>query len=332
MLSPAGAPLPDPAEIFAGLERSAGLLLAVSGGPDSTALLALADRWWRGVRVPVMVATVDHLLRPESRDEARAVAALCAARKLPHATLRWTDAKPKTGLAAAAREARYRLLGAHARRLGADTVVTAHHADDQAETVLMRLLRGSGPAGLAGMARLSASPWPGWEGLTLARPLLGVPKADLVAFCHAEGLSFAEDPTNSDTAYRRAQLRRLGGLLEPEGLGRSELNRLAMRAARAEAALRPAIEALLAALPAQRDEARFEAPADAVLALPDEALVRLLVAELARIGSGPARLEQVENVAAGLRQKSRFAATLAGVAIACDAKRLIMQPQSPRKA
>lgn len=331
MLSPAGAPLPPLAELFAGLERSAGLLLAVSGGPDSTALLVLADRWRKDVGIPVCVATVDHGLRPESRQEAETVGALCATRGLAHAILPWEDEKPATGVPAAARAARYRLLGDHARKIGADTIVTAHHADDQAETVLMRLLRGSGPAGLAGMARRAAAPWPDGEGLFLARPLLGLAKSDLIGFCRAERLGFVVDPTNVDEAYRRPQIRRLADLLAQEGLGRAELIRLAARAARAEQALAPAIEALLVALPAQRDRALFEAPADAILALPDEALVRLLAGEISRIGGAAARLEQVENVAAGLRQMSRFSATLGRVAIRLDAKRLILQPQKPRK-
>jgi len=331
VLSRAGAPLPAPAEIFVGLERSAGLLLAVSGGPDSTALLVLADRWRKEGGAPVFVATVDHGLRAGSREEAEAVAALCAARGLPHAILTWEGDKPASGLPAAARDARYRLLGAHARRIGADTIATAHHADDQAETVLMRLLRGSGPAGLAGMARLSPAPWSGGEGLTLARPLLGLAKADLIGLCRAEGLAYFEDPTNADEAYRRPQLRRLAAVLAREGLGRAELNRLAARAARAEQALAPAIAALLAALPARRETGLFETPAEAVLVLPEEALVRLLRDEITRIGGVAPRLEQVEKVAAGLRQNRRYAASLGGVAVRFDCKRLILQPQKPRR-
>ena len=331
MLTRAGAPLPPLAELFAGLERSVGLLLAVSGGPDSTALLVVADRWRDEAGVSVSVATVDHGLRPESSQEAEAVGALCATRGLPHAILRWRGEKPATGVPAAARDARYRLLGDHARKIGADTIVTAHHADDQAETVLMRLLRGSGPAGLAGMARLAAAPWPGGDGLFLARPLLGFAKSDLIGFCRAESLGYVEDPTNVDEAYRRPQLRRLAELLAKEGLGRGELARLAARAARAEQALAPAIEAMLAALPARREAAVFEAPAETTLALPDEALVRLLSREIARIGGAATRLEQIEKVAMGLRQKSRFSATLGGVVIRLDANHLILQPQKPRK-
>ncbi len=331
MLSPAGQPLPDLATIFAGLEGSAGLLLAVSGGPDSTALLALADRWRRQSSVRICVATVDHRLRPDSRQEAESVAALCAARGLRHAILSWDGDKPGAGLPAAARVARYGLLGAHARAIGADTIATAHHADDQAETVLMRLLRGSGPAGLAGMARLAPAPWPAGAGLMLARPLLQTPKADLVGFCRAEGLAYFEDPTNQDATYRRPQVRRLAALLAAEGLGRAELLRLAERAARVERALAPAIEAQLSALPARRQAAAFEIDIASFLALSDEAAVRLLAAEIARIGGGAARLEQIEKVAAGLRQKSRHATTLGGVAIKRDAKVLILQPQNARK-
>lgn len=182
---------PDAGALFAPLADARGLLLAVSGGPDSMALLALADEWRRDHDAPVFVATVEHGLRPGSRAEAHAVAAACAARGLPHALLEWQGDKPATGLPAAARAARYDLLARHALEIGADTLVTAHHADDQAETVLMRLTRGSGPAGLAGMAALA--PLPGFEsaGLRLARPLLGAPKADLVALCRTRGLAFS---------------------------------------------------------------------------------------------------------------------------------------------
>lgn len=330
MLSRAREPKLDPAELFAGLDQARGLLLAVSGGPDSTALLALADRWRRGRAVPVAVATVDHGLRPDSAAEAKAVAAGCAARGLRHAILTWTGGKPATGLPAAARAARYAMLAAHARAIGADTIVTAHHADDQAETVLMRLLRGSGPAGLAGMAPIS--PAPGAPDLKLARPLLACPKADLVELCRAENLPFFEDPTNADEAYRRPQLRRLVAILAREGFGRDELIRLAARAARAEEIIAAFVDDRLAALSAARPPASFECPATAFADLPHEAAIRLLQAEIDQIAPGAApRLEQVERVAARLRAGPPAAATLGGVAIRLDAKRLIMKPQPPRR-
>ena len=138
--------------LFAPLGRARTLLIAVSGGPDSTALLLMAAEWARRRgRTRIEAATVDHGLRPESAEEAKAVAALCARLGVAHRILQWKGAKPASRLQERAREARYRLLVDHAKAIGADALLTAHHADDQAETVLFRLLRGSGVAGLRGM-------------------------------------------------------------------------------------------------------------------------------------------------------------------------------------
>lgn len=328
MLTP--APL-APEAAFAALGQARGLLLAVSGGPDSLALMALAARW-SAPRPPIAVATVDHGLRATSAAEAADVGRMANGFGFDHAILNWTGEKPATGLPAAARVARYRLLAAQARVLGADTIVTAHHADDQAETVLMRLLRGSGPAGLAGMAALA--PLPGHEasGLSLARPLLCWPKADLVAFCRAEGLAFFEDPTNADENFRRPQLRRLVPLLAGQGFSRDAILRLANRAARAEEAVAELAAERFAALTAMREPARFEAPAAAILPLPAELLIRLLSAEITRISAGAApRLEQVEALAARLRAGAPVAATLGGVVVRLSARRLVLKLQPPRR-
>ena len=145
----------DAKRLFADWKSAPALVLAVSGGPDSVALMWLAARWRRALaRGPRLVAvTVDHGLRTEAAREAREVKRLARSLDVPHRTLRWTGAKPKTGLPAAAREARYRLLAKAARQASATHILTAHTRDDQAETLLMRLLRGSGVAGLACMAR-----------------------------------------------------------------------------------------------------------------------------------------------------------------------------------
>ncbi len=139
----------------------------MSGGPDSTALLWLAARWRaRRKHGPTLIAvTVDHGLRPESAREARAVKRLAAKLDVAHRTVRWSGKKPETGIQQAAREARYRLLADAARKAGARHILTAHTLDDQAETVLFRLARGSGIAGLRGMARraLLAPPREGGE-------------------------------------------------------------------------------------------------------------------------------------------------------------------------
>jgi tRNA(Ile)-lysidine synthase len=154
----------EASELFGGLENLRGLVLAVSGGSDSTALLVMAARWAKELKqrrrlAPKLIAvTVDHGLRPEAGREAAAVRRLARVLGVPHRTLRWHRNKPKAGLQAAARMARYRLLAQAAARAGYEHVLTAHTLDDQAETVLFRLARGSGLSGLAGMAYASLLP------------------------------------------------------------------------------------------------------------------------------------------------------------------------------
>jgi tRNA(Ile)-lysidine synthase len=237
-----GRPL-DAAEIrslFADLAHHPVLLLAVSGGPDSTALLLLAARWRKALKNgPKLVAvTVDHGLRPESRREAVAVARLARKLGVTHRTLRWTGRKPKTGIQQAARQARYRLLGEAARRLGSAHVLTAHTRDDQAETVLMRFVRGSGIEGLSGMGLLVPLPAAAYgSGRWLSRPLLEIPKARLVATLAAAKTRYAEDPSNRDPRFTRARLRLLMAELANEGLTAERLVLLARRALRADLAL-----------------------------------------------------------------------------------------------
>ena len=278
--------------LLAPLARARATLIAVSGGPDSTALLVMASEWAarRGARL--FAATVDPGLRPESASEAAGVAALAARLGVPHATLAWEGPKPATRRQERAREARYRLLAAHAKAIGAEAIATAHHLDDQAETVLFRLLRGSGVAGLAGMAPQSER-----HGVILARPLLGVPKAGLAAFCRARGVAFVEDPSNADPAYARTRLRALMGALAEEGLDAEGVARLARRAAEAEAALvrmTDAAEARLGAAP-------IEAPA--LFAEPIAVVHRLLARRIAAAGGweeARIALEKVETLAARL--------------------------------
>jgi tRNA(Ile)-lysidine synthase len=149
--------------LFSGLQAIPVVVLAVSGGPDSTALMLLAARWRDSLKTkPKLVAvTIDHGLRKESRREAASVARLARKLKIGHHTLRWGGRKPATGLQEAAREARYRLLGQAARKTGATHILTAHTLDDQAETVLIRMTRGSGVTGLGAMTKVSPLPTAG---------------------------------------------------------------------------------------------------------------------------------------------------------------------------
>ncbi len=209
-------------------------MLAVSGGPDSVALMWLAARWRRAMtRGPDIIAvTVDHGLRSEAAREARDVKRLATQLGMTHRIVRWTGVKPKSGLPAAARDARYRLLAKTARANGALHILTAHTRDDQAETVLMRMSRGSGIAGLSAMARETVR-----EGIILARPFLHVPKSRLIATLKKARIAYAEDPTNRDVSFARPRLRALMPALADEGCDARNLARLASRLARANAAL-----------------------------------------------------------------------------------------------
>ena len=220
--------------LFAPLARAKGLLLAASGGPDSTALLLMAARWAEQPdRPPVAAATVDHAMREGSRAEAEAVGGLARRLGLVHHLIEWRGLKPRSRIQERAREARYRLLGACAERIGADVVVTAHHADDQAETVIFRLLRGSGIAGLRGMEEHRGAR----GALTLARPLLGLRKAELIAFCEACGEPFANDPSNEDPRFARTALRRLAGCSPPKAWASTKSGGCRAAAARMEDAV-----------------------------------------------------------------------------------------------
>jgi tRNA(Ile)-lysidine synthase len=320
-----GTASPFLTELLAPAEAASGVLVAVSGGPDSMALLELAMRWRDEApnRPPVFAATVDHALRADSHDEALVVAAFALSRGAPHSLLRWDGEKPSTRLQEKAREARYGLLVAEARRLGADLILTGHHADDQAETILMRILRGSAIAGLAGMAAVSPR-----DGLRLFRPLLGVRKADLVAFCERERIPFVRDPSNESPRFGRTGARRLAAMLEAEGLGPSEWGRLARRAARAEAALAATAQAALAALPTA------DLPMEALARLPDEIALRCLAAR-ARVAGGAdtLRLDRLEaaweRLADAWRKKITLALTLGGARIKLDSHGILTFAAEP---
>ncbi len=179
------------------------LALAVSGGPDSMAMLALAHAGFPGC---VAAATVDHQLRPGSAEEAAMVAGACAALGVPHRVLVPTSPIKGASIQAKARETRYFLLEQWAAEVRAASLLTAHHADDQAETFLMRAARGSGVAGLAAIRDRRAL---GANGLNLLRPLLGWRRAELRDLAVAAGLPFVDDPSNADDRHDRTRFRAL---------------------------------------------------------------------------------------------------------------------------
>ncbi len=312
---------------FAPFEDTPHLAVAVSGGADSMALCLLVDHWARARHGKVTALTVDHGLRPESAAEARQAARWLKARGIAHATLRWTGARPATGIEAAARTARYALLSGWCARKGVLHLLLAHHREDQAETVALRRDRASGPDGLAGMAAVVER-----AELRLVRPLLPVPRARLRATLAAAGQDWIEDPMNRDPAFARARLRLAGRASERKA---ARLAAAARRAGIARAKREKDVANLLASC------AQFAAPdrvaADAAtLAGADpetgrRALVRLLMA----VGGGayPPRMDRLDALwrtfCEGRLDRGR---TLAGCVVSVRAGKLCLRREGPRRA
>lgn len=323
--------------LFSGLEKLRGLILAVSGGPDSTALLVLAARWVkRRKRAPKLLAvTIDHALRAEAAREAAAVKHLARRLDVSHRTMRWRGSKPKSGLQEAARIARYRLLAQVAAAVGYTHILTAHTLDDQAETVLFRLARGSGLIGLGGMAYASPLPVGSETRAFVVRPLLPLPKARLLATLRAAGIAYSEDPSNQNPRFTRARLRTLMPRLALEGLDARGFARLAARMRRADATIEFAVEAASDSLAPRPWRAggpvAFEAAGFA--SLPAEVALRLLGRAIAHAGNeGSVELAKLESLYDTMRQAgSRLRRTLAGALITLDRERLVVERAPARR-
>jgi tRNA(Ile)-lysidine synthase len=268
--------------------------VAVSGGGDSTALLLLAHAWARAEGRLVEAVTVDHGLREESRAEAEAVARRAAALGVRHALLAWDAGDGRGNLQARARAARRRLIADWARGRGIAAVALGHTLDDQAETVLQRLARGSGVDGLAAMAPVTEA-----EGILWLRPFLGLRRDALRAWLAAEGEAWAEDPGNADRRYQRVRAREALAALAPIGLTPERLAATAARMAGARVALEADTAALAAAACVADDgfgETGFD-PAPLGRA-PREIALRLMAEVLGWVAGAPYRPRLVRLAAA----------------------------------
>ena len=265
------------ADLGALLPVNARVGVAVSGGPDSFALLLLAAASRPGF---VEAATVDHGLRSESADEAAMVAGLCKQLSVPHRTLfaDWPE-PPTTNVQASARGMRYRLLNEWAIDRGLPAIATAHHADDQAETLLMRLLRGSGVGGL-GATRAKR---PLSEAVDLVRPLLGWRKSELIWLVEEAGLSPVDDPSNHDPKHDRSRIRAL--LQDADWADPARLAASAAALRDADEALDWALAPLISSRISQDGDALWIDPSD----LPRELKRRLLLAGFAELAAPPPR-------------------------------------------
>ena len=278
--------------------------IAVSGGPDSLALLILAAE---ARPLQVEAATVDHALRPESRAEAEMVAQLCEQLGVPHTILTATwDGKPESAIQERARAMRYRLLGQWGRERGLKAILTAHHLDDQAETFLMRLARGAGVRGLAGMRRVARVP--GGE-LAIVRPLLGWRHSELEAVCAAANVEPVQDASNEDEQFERVRIRK--ALAGADWLNGSAIAESATHLAEADGALHWATDLEWKRAVTRTGGEIVYKPTDAPRDIRRRIVRRAVLALATEGGGAELRGREIDQLLAALRTGRR--ATLRGV-------------------
>lgn len=314
--------------------------VAVSGGGDSLALMHLLADFARARKLPApVVLSVDHGLRKTSAADARQVAAWAKAAGLKAHVLAWRGSKPRSDIEALARQARYRLMGAWMTKQGIATLFVGHTEDDQAETFLLRLARGSGLDGLAAMR--ARAPWPvaGFDGLVVARPLLSFSRAQLRAYLQDRGQTWLDDPMNEDAAFDRVKLRKARAVLEEAGLSAARIAAAAAHLARARESLETVTEAVLARAARQSGAGVLLDP-QALAAAPRELGLRALAQVLMTV-SGQAyrpRFDSLERLFDALSgPRPAVAATLHGCHIgpahgAPAPFQLLVRREGPRKA
>ena len=298
-------------------ETAPHVAVAVSGGPDSLALTLLLAEWVhrRGGRLQAL--TVDHGLRPESAEEAASVGRTLMGRGISHRVLKWSGTRPQAGLQEAAREARYALLLDWCSRAGILHLFLAHHLEDQVETFLMRIARGSGRSGLAGMSAIVER-----RGVRLLRPCLGVERDRLRATLANSGLVPVQDPSNQEPRFTRVRVRARLPALAGAGLGPGRLAAAAENAAIVRSALECEVARGLAATTMLHPAGFARVKPEALLALPARVRSAVLYATLATVGGhrGPLRRRRVERLSAYLAariegRRGLRAVTLAGCLI-----------------
>ncbi|MEI9994959.1 MAG: tRNA lysidine(34) synthetase TilS [Rhizomicrobium sp.] len=272
--------------------------VAVSGGGDSIALMHLLAGWAKAARqAPPAVVTVDHGLQQGSAATARAVARWAKQAGLESKVLRWRGPPPASGIEAAAREARYRLMGEWLRGRKLSALYVGHTGDDQAETFLLRLMRGSGLDGLSAMRPVAAWPVPGFAELAVVRPLLGLERGAVRDHLAVRKHAWIEDPMNGEDRFARVRVRKLLPALEDAGLSRARIAAAAGHLARAREALESVTAAVLSRAVRLRDAA-LHVDIAALTAAPREVGLRAL-AQLLMLVSGQAyrpRFERLERL------------------------------------
>nr|WP_244314077.1 tRNA lysidine(34) synthetase TilS [Roseibium denhamense] len=322
---PAPLSLVDCDRLFSPLDSFSNVALAVSGGVDSVALLVLFNEWrhrtgWAG---RAAVYTVDHGLRAGSAADADFVAKLCRDLGIKCRSLSWQPTLPLANVQQEARLARYRLFADAAVSDGAECIVLAHHRDDQVETFLDRLGRGSGVYGLAGMALDEPN---GPEGLRLIRPFLMIPKSALDASMRKRSQAWREDPTNSSAVYKRNRLRKILELLSAEGVDAARILSTATHMRRTRQALDHFLVRFLTEHVHEHDAGPVKLERGAYTAQPEELRLRFLAHIITRVTGRPAnpQLVKLQNLDACLKNNPVCQTTLAGCVFSIKADALFI--------
>lgn len=309
-----------------GHERA--MAVAVSGGADSMALLWLLSHWAAGRGIKILALSVDHGLRPGSREEALQVAQWVKTWPgVAHTLLSWEGEKPQTRIMEEARAARYALLLDFLKNKPVRFLFTAHHLDDQAETFLIRLCKGSGLDGLAGMRGVSL-PQRG-AAVSILRPLLSVEKERLIATCRHNAIPYVDDPSNLSARFLRPRLRGVRSVLDKEGLSNKRLALTSARLNRAREALDfYAVRAFTQSV-TERSETSIILNGALLQQEPEEVFLRVLLLCLKELGGedgyGP-RFEKVENLSRRLYlTQTRTRATLGGCLFTYTPKNSILK-------
>jgi tRNA(Ile)-lysidine synthase len=258
----------------------------------------LLAAWAHAGKKPApVVLTVDHGLRKASSADAKAVVTAAKALGLTAHVLKWQGKKPNGNIEAAAREARYALMGAWCRANGVGALYVGHTRDDQAETFLLRLGRGSGLDGLAAMSAIARWPLPGFDDLRVVRPLLGLDRSELQAWLTANGVRWRDDPMNAKDRFARTRIRHAWPILEQIGLTKARIADAASHLARVRLALEAETDAFLAqAVRAVPNGVVLDAKA--LSGVPREIGLRALATLLSRVGGAAyrPRFERLESL------------------------------------
>jgi tRNA(Ile)-lysidine synthase len=305
------------------------IVVALSGGADS---MALAHMLAHQKQAKIHAVTIDHGLREDSAAEAKKIGKIIA--KFPqtkHAILKWKGDKPHAAIQEEARFARYDLLKTYALKHKIKMIFVGHHQDDQAETFLIRLSKGSGLDGLAGMSEMQDI----GEGIILVRPLLNHTHEELVKYCQDNKLEWVEDPTNKNEKYLRPRLRASKEILEKEGLSSKRLSVTAQRLSRARAALEQLTDTLFTQATLTKNNIVFDYTT--WINQPDELRLRLVLKAFSHLRTAiyAPRMENVETLVLAMgATKTRLRRTLGGCIIEVAPKKgyisLALEPKKPR--